>query len=134
MWKAAWIEDNRGKTGEFYGRVNRIVVSIDPAAKSEKTSDMTTGIVVVGTDTDGVGWVLDDRTTKGTPGEWAADAWQAVMDWDAHEVVVEVNQGREIVLDVLNTAWWAMHRQRPTTRLKPRVTPVTATTSKGTRA
>lgn len=133
VWKAAWISDNRGKTGEFYGHVNRIVVSIDPAAKSKKTSDMT-GIVVVGTDTDGVGWVLDDRTTKGTPGEWAAAAWQAVMDWDAHEVVVEVNQGGEMVLDVLNTAWWAMHLQKPATRLKPRVTPVTATTSKRTRA
>lgn len=133
VWKSVWIDANRGKTGEFHGRVNRIVVSIDPAAKSKKTSDMT-GIVVVGTDTDGVGWVLDDRTTKGTPNEWASAAWQAVLDWDAHEIVVEVNQGGEMVLDVLNTAWWAMHRQRPATRLKPRVTPVTATTSKRTRA
>lgn len=133
VWKAPWIDANRGKTGEFHGRVNRIVVSIDPAAKSKKTSDMT-GIVVVGTDVDGVGWVLDDRTTKGTPNEWATAAWQAVLDWDAHEIVVEVNQGGEMVLDVLNTAWWAMHRQKPATRLKPRVTPVTATTSKRTRA
>lgn len=133
VWKSPWIENNRGKTGEMYGKLARTIVSVDPAAKSKATSDMT-GIVVTALDTEGVAWVLDDRTKKGTPLEWATAAWNAVLDWGADEVVVEDNQGGDMVLDVMRSAWAHMHRRKPPTRLPPRVRTVTASKSKRTRA
>jgi len=133
VWKSPWIENNRGKTGEMYGKLAKIVVSIDPAATSKKTSDMT-GIVVTGIDREGTGWVLDDRTMKGTPLEWATAAWNAVLDWNADEVIIENNQGGEMVLEVMRSAWNHIHKEKPATRMAPRVTPVHASQSKRTRA
>lgn len=133
VWKAGWFEKNRGKTGELFGRLAKTVVSVDPAAKSKKTSDMT-AIIVTALDAEGTAWVLDDRTTKGTPLEWGTAVWSAVLDWGADEVIIEDNQGGEMVLEVLRSAWKHMHRDRPPTRLPPRVRSVTASQSKRTRA
>lgn len=133
VWKSSWIETNRGKTGDMYGKLAKAVVSVDPAAKSKSTSDMT-AIIVTAIDTEGIAWVLDDRTLKGTPIEWGTAVWSAVLDWNADEVIIEDNQGGEMVLEVLRSAWRHMHRQRPPTRLPPRVRSVTASQSKRTRA
>ena len=133
VWQAPWIENNRAVLGDFHRNPSRILVSVDPAAKSKATSDMT-GIIVTAIDAEGMGWVLDDRTTKGTPLEWATEVWSAVLDWNADEVLIEDNQGGEMVVDVLNAAWRHMHRRKPATRLAPRVRTVTARLSKRTRA
>lgn len=133
VWKAPWIENHRGKTGDLHGDLVKTIVSIDPAATSKKTSDMT-GIVVTAIDSDGTAWVLDDRTMKGTPIEWATAAWTAVLDWNADEVIIENNQGGEMVLEVMNAAWRHLHRVTPAPRLPPKVTPVHASKSKRTRA
>ncbi len=132
VWKAPWIDLNRMRTGD-YQTLARVVVAVDPAAKSKATSDMT-GIVVAGLDGNGHGWVLDDRTLKGTPQEWAMAAWDALLDWHAGELVVEDNQGGEMVQEVMRTAWIAVKGRRRVQQLAPRVTPVTSTTSKRTRA
>lgn len=131
--KSPWIENNRGETGEMYGKLAKIIVSIDPAATSKKTSEMT-GIVVTSIDREGTGWVLDARTIEGTPLEWATAAWNAVLDWEADEVIIENNQGGETVLEVMRSAWKHIHKEKPATRMAPRVTPVHASQSKRTRA
>src|SRR5205085_6813849 len=51
----------------------RVVVAIDPAARSGETSNET-GIVVAGTDADGNGWVLADLSGRYQPVEWAKAA------------------------------------------------------------
>lgn len=133
VWKAPWIDTNRGKTGEVMHDLQRIVVSVDPAATSKKTSDLT-GIAVTGMDSHRRGWVLDDRTLRGTPVEWGSAVWDAVLDWNATDVVVEDNQGGEMVLEVLNAAWREVTKRRPTRRLMPRIQRVNARQSKRTRA
>lgn len=133
VWKSSWIDAHRGKTGDLHGDLVKTIVSIDPAATSKKTSDIT-GIVVTAIDSDGTAWVLDDRTMKGTPIEWATAAWTAVLDWNADEVIIENNQGGEMVLEVMNAAWRHLHRVTPARRLPPKVTPVHASKSKRTRA
>ena len=133
VWKSPWIESNRGKTGEVHHDLQRIVVAVDPAATSKKSSDMT-GIVVSGMDSQRRGWVLDDRTLRGSPVECGCAAWDAVLDWNATDIVVEDNQGGEMVLEVLNAAWRVVTERRTTRRLMPRIQRVHAVQSKRTRA
>lgn len=132
VWKSPWIEAFRGKTGDFHPKVSRVCVSVDPAAKSKRSSDYT-GIVITGLTRDGQAWVLDDRTLRGTPLEWATAVWTAVFDWNATDIVVEDNQGGEMVVEVLRSAWNTVTKGQAT-RLPPPVREVTSTSSKRTRA
>jgi len=133
VWKTPWIDLNRARTGDVWQQLTRIVVAVDPAAKSKRTSDLT-GIVVSALDQRGHGWVLDDRTLRGTPQEWAMAAWDALLDWHATELVVEDNQGGEMVQEVMRTAWVAVAQRRRISQLAPKVTTVTANQSKRVRA
>lgn len=133
VWKIDWIDAIRKVTGQLPHQLARTIVSVDPAAKSKKTSDMT-GIVVTALDYAGHAYVLDDRSLRGTPAEWGAAVWNAVLDWNATEVVVEDNQGGDMVREVLNTTWAEVRRKRSPNRLAPKITTVTATQSKRVRA
>jgi phage terminase large subunit-like protein len=106
--------------------MDRIVVAVDPAATSGEEADET-GIVAVGLarDEDGNnrGYVLADRSLRGTPDEWAAAAVRLYHELDADRIVAEKNQGGEMVEAVLK----AKDRNVP-------VTLVTATRGKVVRA
>lgn len=106
--------------------LERIVVAVDPAATSGEEADET-GIVAVGLarDADGNqrGYVLADRSLRGTPDEWAAAAVRLYHELDADRIVAEKNQGGEMVEAVLR----AKDRNVP-------VTLVTATRGKMVRA
>jgi len=133
VWRWPWIETNRGRTGDVLLKLAKIVVGVDPAATSKRTSDLT-GISVAGIDSDGEAWVLDDRTIRGTPIEWGVAVWDAVMDWGAHEVVIEDNQGGEMVLEVMRSAWREIRKRRRINRLAPPVRRVHPTAGQGKRA
>ena len=106
--------------------LDRIIVAVDPAATSGEEADET-GIVAVGfaTDSDGNkrGYVLADRSLRGTPDEWAAAAVSLYHELDADRIVAEKNQGGEMVSAVLR----AKDRNVP-------ITLVTATRGKVVRA
>ncbi|MBE2274707.1 MAG: DNA-packaging protein [Rhodobacteraceae bacterium] len=84
----------------------RVVVAVDPPVTGTKTSDEC-GIVVVGADTRGQAgtWramVLADRTVRGaTPDGWARAALAAMEEFGAERMVVEVNQGGDLVAQVV---------------------------------
>lgn len=86
--------------------LDRIVIAVDPAATSGEEADET-GIVAVGiaTDADGYtrGYVLADRSLRGTPEEWAKAAIGLYREYDADRIVAEKNQGGEMVEAVLRT-------------------------------
>jgi phage terminase large subunit-like protein len=106
LWSADGIEQTRIKK-EDMPELERIVVAIDPAASSEEKSDEN-GIVVVGMarDADGYarGYVLADRTLRGTPEEWSRAAIKAYREFDADKLIAEKNQGGEMVSAVLRAA------------------------------
>lgn len=108
----------------------RIVVAVDPATTS--TGDET-GIVVVGLGYDGHLYVLDDRTTRGTPDAWARRAIQAWLDYGADVIVAETNQGGDMVTSTIRTAATAMAAEGNPTRTVPTRT-VHASRGKRTRA
>ena len=62
------------------------------------------GIIVAGIDADGVGWVLEDASfAPAPPAKWGrrvADLYEA---HDADAIVIEVNQGGDLVTNVLRS-------------------------------
>ena len=83
-------------------KLKRVVVGIDPATTNTEDSDET-GIVACGLGADGHGYVLDDFTLRASPDGWARKAWALFDKHQADRVVVEVNQGGEMVRHTLET-------------------------------
>ncbi|SHG78244.1 Large terminase phage packaging protein [Cognatiyoonia sediminum] len=85
---------------------SRIVVAVDPSVTSKKSAD-TCGIVVVGAVMEGEPhrWsavVLADLSVgEATPTHWARAAVKGYHDFDADRLVAEVNQGGELVENVI---------------------------------
>lgn len=86
--------------------LDRVVVAVDPAVSSGASADAC-GIVVAGVACQGMpqDWtavVLADRTVQGaSPAEWAGAAVRALDDFDAERLVAEVNQGGQLVREVI---------------------------------
>lgn len=90
------------RSGEI--RLKRIVVSIDPATTKKKTSNKT-GIMVCAIDQQEPphGYVLKDLTLSGSPDEWARVAIAAYKVFMADRVIAEVNNGGDMVEDVIHS-------------------------------
>jgi phage terminase large subunit-like protein len=99
LWSKNIIETHRIKNKPEF---KRIVVAIDPATTAKSTSDET-GIMVVGKDVLGNGFVLEDLSGRYSPNEWASIAVSAVSRWDADCIVAEKNQGGDMVESVLRS-------------------------------
>lgn len=124
LWNREMIDLSRRLDGpEEY---DRIVIAVDPAVTSGEEADET-GIVAVGTarDEDGYsrGYVLADKSLRGTPEEWARTAVNLYHQLNADRIVAEKNQGGEMVEAVIRS----VDRDVP-------VTLVTATRGKHVRA
>ncbi|MFF4403600.1 terminase large subunit domain-containing protein [Streptomyces sp. NPDC001404] len=78
----------------------RVVVAVDPAVTSGEDADET-GIVVVGEDGTGHGYVLADRSLRGSPHATMRAAVQAYRDFTADCVVGEVNNGGDYIGSLL---------------------------------
>lgn len=82
--------------------LSRIIVSIDPAVTANMNSDET-GLIVVGKDSEGFGYVLEDLSGKYSPNHWAMIANDAAFRWNADCIVAEKNQGGDMVEAVLKS-------------------------------
>ena len=80
----------------------RVVVAIDPATTSGEASDET-GIIVAGLGVDGLGYVLADRSCRLSPDGWARRAVAAYHEFHADRIVAEVNNGGDLVEQVIRT-------------------------------
>jgi len=99
LWTRGMIEKTRIRK-EDLPDLQRIVVAIDPAVTSGEDSDET-GIVVAGISRDKHYYILDDRTLRASPDNWARQAVNAYTDWKADKIVAETNNGGDMVLLVL---------------------------------
>lgn len=82
--------------------LSRIIVAIDPAVTANMQSDET-GLIVVGKDSEGFGYVLEDLSGKYSPNHWAKIANDAAFRWNADCIVAEKNQGGDMVEAVLKS-------------------------------
>ncbi len=103
LWTPAMLAAAQGQAAPAEMRV---VVAVDPPVTGTKTSDEC-GIVVVGADTRGGPgqWrarVLADCSVRGaSPDGWARAALAAMEEFGAERLVVEVNQGGDMVAQVV---------------------------------
>lgn len=100
----------------------RIVVAVDPAASDTPESDHH-GIVACALGADNRGYVLADASMQGAPQQWGRQAIALYDKFSADCIVVERNQGGDMVRHVLETI-------RPGIR----IVEVTATRGKHVRA
>jgi phage terminase large subunit-like protein len=78
-----------------------VVIGVDPPAKSGPRADEC-GIVVVGRKTNGEIHVIADLTSQGeTPGQWGARVGAGYRRYQANRIVAEINNGGEMVVEVL---------------------------------
>src|SRR5690242_8879143 len=93
LWSHGIIEAARQAAAP---NLARIVVAIDPAVSSGEDADET-GIVIVGRDNQGHGYVLADASGKHQPIEWAKIAIAAYRAHHADRIVAERNNGGAMV-------------------------------------
>src|ERR1700760_3884506 len=93
LWSHSTIDATRQAAAP---QLARIVVAIDPAASSGEEADET-GILVVGKDHQGRGYVLADASGKHQPIDWAKIAIAAYRAHHADRIVAERNNGGAMV-------------------------------------
>ena len=101
LWSRALIESCRVREAPALAR---IVVAVDPPAAATKRADAC-GIVAAGRDEEGRVFVLADETVAGlSPIGWAVKAVALWRRLAADALVVEVNQGGDMVRTVIAQA------------------------------
>lgn len=103
LWSRALIEACRVSV-EARPPLARIVIAVDPPASSRKGADAC-GLVGAGRAEDGTVYVIADDTVSGlSPAGWAAKAIALWRRLEADALVVEVNQGGDMVRAVIAEA------------------------------
>ena len=100
LWSMASLDAYRLQTQP--AEIKRIVVAVDPAVSSTDDSDEH-GLIVAGIDGEGRGVVLEDGTLRGGPSDWARRAVSLYRSWGADAVIVERNQGGDMVAHTVRT-------------------------------
>jgi phage terminase large subunit-like protein len=86
-------------------KFDKIIISVDPPVSSHGQSDKC-GVIVagsVGTGREARAYILQDDTTQGlSPTSWAKRAIMLYHSWDANGLLVERNQGGDLVTTLIN--------------------------------
>lgn len=126
LWTSEMLEQNRCRDGKIPDMV-RVSVAIDPSVSERKDDSLSEcGIVVVGLGDDGLGYVLHDGSGVLSPSQWGRRALSLYDRYQADRIVIEINQGGDMVYNVLRSV---DHQGR-----NAAITKVRATRGKYTRA
>ncbi len=100
LWRREMIEAMRVAVAPAREALRRVVVAIDPPAGGADAD--ACGIVGCGLGEDGSAFVLADLSLRGAaPAEWAARAAALYRRLEADALVAEVNQGGDMVAEVV---------------------------------
>ena len=101
LWSRSLIEKQRLSPEGSATPYAEVVIGVDPPARSGAKADEC-GIVAVGRTQGGIIHVLADLSSQGeTPGQWSARVVAAYRHFAANRVVAEINNGGEMVTEVL---------------------------------
>jgi phage terminase large subunit-like protein len=104
LWTRALIERQRTAPEAAPTEFAEIVVAVDPPARASAKSDEC-GLIVAARADNGRLYVLADLTSQGdTPGAWGARVGAAYRGFKANRVVAEINNGGDMVAEVLRQA------------------------------
>ena len=123
LWTRAMIDPYR--VADIPPDLEKIVIGVDPAVSTGSGADLT-GIVAAGRRFDGGRteyYVLEDGSGVMTPAAWAGEVRRLYAKYGANEIICEVNQGGDLVTEILRGADYGMP-----------VRPVRASKGKRTRA
>ena len=101
LWNPGLIEETR-LSDDVDIPLQRIIIGIDPAVTSTKSSDET-GIIVCGRDFNGKYYVLEDLSGVHEADKWGRLSVRAFYEWEADRIVAEVNNGGDLVERLLRT-------------------------------
>ena len=101
---ACHLKDEIENLDLFLDKMVRIVIAVDPSG-SDGTSGDETGIIVAGKDDEGQYYILADLTLRASPEGWAAVVKSAFDNYRADKIVVEKNQGGDMVRSVMQNVW-----------------------------
>lgn len=99
LWTYALLDRTRVESAP---PLKRVVVSVDPMVSAEAEGALT-GIIVSGLGENDHGYVLADHSLHGLPIEWAQKAVWAYHEYEANEIVAEINQGGDMVEQTIRT-------------------------------
>jgi len=100
LWRREWFEETRLAELPEDVVLQRVVVSIDPAATDAEDSSET-GIIVAAIGIDGRGYVLEDQSGYYTPDGWARKALNLYEKHEANLIVAERNNGGDMVANTI---------------------------------
>lgn len=100
LFKDEWLI--HGEIAE--GSIEQVTVGVDPPGGADEV-----GIVASALLNDGRFAVLADRTTAGSPAQWGEAAVKCHDDFDADDIVVEVNFGGDMATEVVKQAAERIH-------------------------
>lgn len=107
LWTREMLDKTRRKATDKLPDMQRVVVAIDPAGKSQETAisegTAETGIVAAGIGVDGRGYVLDDQSCSLSPNGWARRALATYDVLKADAIIVEINQGGDMVKQTIQS-------------------------------
>lgn len=100
LWKRSILDQGRLAARP---ELTRIVVAVDPPVTSTAGSD-SCGIIVAGLGVDKRAYVIGDRTVQGRePTVWAKAAVATYHDYEADTIVVETNQGGDLLVQMFKS-------------------------------
>ena len=102
LWMRTMIEQAFVKTAP---QLDKVIIAIDPPVSSGAKAD-SCGIIVAGRagyNRDAKAYILQDGSVQGlSPERWARHVVALSEKWDADYILVEINQGGEMVKSVFN--------------------------------
>lgn len=92
-----------GDLQEQAGGVGKTVLAIDPSIGAGEPDSDECGLMVgcLGQLDPETAWVLHDGSMRGDPGQWAREARKLFHEWSCDYAVAEINQGGQMVKEVL---------------------------------
>ena len=125
LWKDSWF--NYESFDDAI--IEQTSIGVDPSGGGDEI-----GIVACALLTDGRYAVLADRSTTGSPATWGEAAVKAHDDFDADDIVVEVNFGGDMVSEVVKRAAERIHDRGERESALIRIREVSASRGKVMRA
>lgn len=113
LWSSTLIERDRVKVAPDMARM---VVAVDPAVTTGEEADET-GIIVAGRGVDGHAYVFRDLSCRLSSNGWGNRAVNAYREFGADRILAEVNNGGDLVEDVIrvidrNVSYKKVHASR----------------------
>ena len=109
--------------------IEQVTVGVDPSGGADEV-----GIVATALLNDGRFAVLADRSTSGSPAQWGEAVVRCHDDFDADDVVVEVNFGGDMATEVVKQAAERAHQRGDRESNLIRIKEVSASRGKAMRA